>query len=506
MEGHHYEQSSPRVHKSIFGAPHDSVEFEVYQSNETERCYRHAKLCSCCNAEFNCGRLDHADSSSISSMSSYESLIDDDNFSVEEIGLQAQVHKLASFPLQQSWKPHYSSATVVSRDLGDESEFFENSDDDCTIMQSHSSGTLSDLDMDHPLTRFESVNNNSVSSEHYFAALPDELTCNIASYLDIPSLLQSFGRVSTTFRELSTRNNAGWEGHCSTLWSRKAHVPNWARAMVSEQGAIYAYHLSVEDSVIRQEIEEHELCFDPKTGTGFVWDFRFKENAGPQWTQFDPWFAGGKARRMVFLRNGTVQQIEETEQVSQFTLVPPFSTAFESDGQEAPASLDFKWRFIQRPMDLPIRKMGAYIRLTVDGREVPTYVVHRSRAGDWGFVIESCWGVYSSTLLPPKQPCARFAIYPHSIARIRFRRTHEWERLFDVGRNENEIEDTSPSINSLERVDADDTSFFVSTRLQWREALLYNSGCSRLPEGEGATAEFDRVWEQSIGSTRQNMM
>lgn len=503
MEGHHCKQSSPLVHELIFGGPNGSVEFDICQSHEREIHSRNATLCSCCNAVSNCGLLDHADCSSISSMSGYESSIEGDNFPIEEFESQSRENKPASFTLQQSWNPHYSSATVVSRDLGDESDFFENSDDDCTIMRSCSSCTLRDLDMAHPLPCFERFSNNAISSEQCFAALPDELTCNIASYLDISSL-RSFGIVSTTFRELSTRNNAGWEGHCSTLWSTKAYVPNWARAMVSEQGAIHAYNLSMQDSILRQEIEEHELCFDPKTGTGFVWDFRFKENAGPQWTQFDPWFAGGRARRMVFLRNGNVQQLEKSEQEGMFTLIPPFSTVFESDGQEAPASLDFKWRFIQHPMDLPMRKIGAYIRLTVDGREVPTYVVHRSRTGDWGFVIESCWGVYSSTSLPPKQSCARIAVNPHCRAPIRLRRNHERGNLVDI--DSSESESTSPLLNPMERFGADDASFYVSTRRQWREALLYNSGCSRLPEGEGASAEFDRVWEQSIGSTRQRMM
>ena len=42
---------------------------------------------------------------------------------------------------------------------------------------------------------------------------------------------------------------------------------------------------------------------------GPVWSFRFKESAGPDWTDWDPWWRGEKARKMVFLRDGTVKQI-----------------------------------------------------------------------------------------------------------------------------------------------------------------------------------------------------
>ena len=36
------------------------------------------------------------------------------------------------------------------------------------------------------------------------------------------------------------------------------------------------------------------------------------------------------------------------------------------------------------------------MRITVGGRDVPTYVVRRSPTGNWGFIMESCWGLYES--------------------------------------------------------------------------------------------------------------
>ena len=44
----------------------------------------------------------------------------------------------------------------------------------------------------------------------------------------------------------------------------------------------------------------------------------------------------------------------------------------------------------------------------------------------------------------------------------------------------------------------DESHWIVTNRLQWREALLYNYGAVSLPEGEGAEAEFDRFWNQSM--------
>jgi len=50
----------------------------------------------------------------------------------------------------------------------------------------------------------------------------------------------------------------------------------------------------------------------------------------------------------------------------------------------------------------------------------------------------------------------------------------------------------------------DDTDLTITTAWQWREALLYNYGAVSLPEGEGATAEFDRVWSQAVRPDRPN--
>ncbi|CAN0365081.1 unnamed protein product, partial [Ectocarpus fasciculatus] len=39
---------------------------------------------------------------------------------------------------------------------------------------------------------------------------------------------------------------------------------------------------------------------------------------------------------------------------------------------------------------------------SIGGREVPTYIVSRHRS-NWGFLLESCWTVYTSWEMPPRE-------------------------------------------------------------------------------------------------------
>merc|ERR1711862_1035105 len=76
--------------------------------------------------------------------------------------------------------------------------------------------------------------------------------------------------------------------------------------------------------------------------------------------------------------------------------------------------------------------MGSYIEFTVGGRDVPTYFVRRSPTNNWGFVMESCWGVLASFDLPKRPP------YQHRItrrARSLRRRTRALRRVLALSRN-----------------------------------------------------------------------
>jgi hypothetical protein len=63
------------------------------------------------------------------------------------------------------------------------------------------------------------------------------------------------------------------------------------------------------DGKFRHKIQANKLCFDPVSGQGTVWCFRFKETAGLAWTASDPWHAGMDAHWMTFLPDGTVRRL-----------------------------------------------------------------------------------------------------------------------------------------------------------------------------------------------------
>ncbi|KAL7564781.1 hypothetical protein ACA910_021044 [Epithemia clementina (nom. ined.)] len=282
------------------------------------------------------------------------------------------------------------------------------------------------------------------------AQLPDDLVFQITSFLDAPSLLQ-MRCLSRKYRQMCSRNEAGWDRLCRKLWDTKIHIAEEAlRLSFSTCGCnnngnkndymMKAYRMSIDDARGRQFITVKELCYNPATKQGTVWSFRFKESAGSDWTLADPWYNGGPCRKMVFLRDGTVKQLCPG---SSTMLRPPFfgttlqnpletdnvvehlndrsSSAAGGDNfhqQHGPQNHGFApaaeehylvdppvamtWRFITRPMDLPTRPMGSYIRVTVGGRDVPTYAVRRSPTGNWGFVMESCWGLFASFDLPAR--------------------------------------------------------------------------------------------------------
>ena len=237
-----------------------------------------------------------------------------------------------------------------------------------------------------------------------------------------------------------------------SLGPKKYYIPRY--------GAMGAFRVSVRDSMRRDEVTLDELCHnivdldsdllpeDILKEGGPIWSFRFKESAGVDWTGWDPWWNGAETRRMVFLRDGRAMQVVEEEgegkeenlmnrsadgtipisdskQVHDDSHRPRkrrriLQTAF-SDGIDIirrqphaaheypdmlairPPRIDVRWHLVCQPMDQPHRPIGTFVRLTVGGRDVPTYVVRRSPTGNWGFVMESCWGIFANFDLPPRR-------------------------------------------------------------------------------------------------------
>ena len=155
--------------------------------------------------------------------------------------------------------------------------------------------------------------------------------------------------------------------------------------------------MSVQDALTRHFVWPDEFLYDETTQKGTIWSFRFKESAGADWTKLDPWYAGQPARRMVFLANGTCRPYHGPD--TKATVNNDNNDNNHNDNNanngnnnirppDDPLVAPMSWRFITRPMDLPTKPVGSYVRVTVGGRDVPTYAVRRSPVGNWGFVME----------------------------------------------------------------------------------------------------------------------
>jgi hypothetical protein len=324
-----------------------------------------------------------------------------------------------------------------------------------------------------PSKRIARTMANSIPFTFPASELPDELLCRVASFLDAPTLINA-RCVSTKFKLLLSANEAGWPLHCQQLWSQRLHVAPAAKRMVwgtNANGSVLpareAYLLSCTDAW-RNQIADDELCYDQNQGT--VWSFRVKEAAGAEWTAFDPWHAGEEPRRMVFLRDGRVCQIADNGE-----LRLPYPDAMNAGGVEV------RWRKVQRPLIDGAPHCGtganvAYIRLRVGGRDVPTYIVRRHRS-NWGFLMENCWGIFASFPLPRKTPQAAVAPRNETEISSSLNATINAQRLLSTRR--------CPARNATTDLEflSDDSTLVVTSRWQWREAMLYNLGANTLPDG-----------------------
>ena len=353
------------------------------------------------------------------------------------------------------------------------------------------SAAMSRSNEDDCASQKEQLSRISDCTQQPLRSLPDEVVCAIFSYLDVHSLLD-MRCLNHSFRTLASKNSAGWSNLCRRLWETKIHV---SPAAVSTTDSMAAYRMSIQDAANRNHVEPHEFLFDPETRTGTIWSFRFKEAAGTDWTSWDPWYQGQPCRKMVFLRNGTVKEYHLPEESDNASLNdPPFS---ERMGNMLDPPIPMSWRYVTRPLDMPARPEGSYIRFSVAGRDVPTYCVRRSPTKNWGFIMESCWGVYASFELPKRLPNIQTHMY------LRLRRAQDaLGNWFNVEvedsdeedqQGEEDIDDETLNRRRSQML-VDDRSFTVTSGLQWREALMYNYGARHLPEGEEALADFERIY------------
>lgn len=320
----------------------------------------------------------------------------------------------------------------------------------------------------------------------WLQSLPEDLQCQVISFLDVPSLLQ-MRLLNHRYRELASRNESGWTFHCKRLWKDKIHI---AREATQQQHAMTAYRISLEDAENRQDISMEELCYLVSEQKGTIWSFRFKKSAGDDWTANDPWYSGGQEKLMVFLTDNTIKQfIPNTSEELKSLNIPIFARL--DTGVLVDPFGRVTWRWVEQPMDLPRRQAtGSYLRLQVSGRDVPTYVVRRSPTKNWGFILESCWGMYASFPLPPR---------PMHNLRLRHIPPNG-VRLVQVSDDEeSNMDEVVPDNNDdKQSLLVDDSALVITNEVQWREALLHNFGVATLPEGDDAADIFDRTWGEAL--------
>jgi hypothetical protein len=152
----------------------------------------------------------------------------------------------------------------------------------------------------------------------------------------------------------------GWDAACERDWAPKNFVPAHVRHMHPRKAA---YIAALRD-VARVRITRDELCQQ-------TWSFRFKAVAGENWVARDSWWSGGPAQRMVWLPDQICYTVPSFENVT-----------WKFDGDNDPNATS-----------------GESIRLTVDGREAPTYIISRHR-DKWGWVLQNCWVIMTTWEMP----------------------------------------------------------------------------------------------------------
>lgn len=200
----------------------------------------------------------------------------------------------------------------------------------------------------------------------------DHLLSLVFLQLDVPSIA-ACRATCRRWRHVGSGNDI-WAVLCDWVWADKAYIPAKFRALRGSNPRA-ALAESVVDSR-RTHITAEELCSTD-------WYGRMKGHAGPGWLVDDPWWKAKPARTRQFMRNGTVR--------------------FER--REGGEAVEGTWHFLLRPpapnanlQDWTER--GDRLRIRTMGRELPTLIV--SRAHNWGFLMQNCWGLCTSFPLPLK--------------------------------------------------------------------------------------------------------
>lgn len=134
----------------------------------------------------------------------------------------------------------------------------------------------------------------------YTWALPEDLHLCCLATLSLEDLAR-VATVSTLWARLIASEGL-WLQLCHRLWAGK-HVSDACRA-VAERSPRLAVRRSLSEANVCT-IDRAELC-------SLSWSFRFKRQAGKEWTANDPWWLGAPARTLRFDPDGTVRWSDES--------------------------------------------------------------------------------------------------------------------------------------------------------------------------------------------------
>jgi len=201
-------------------------------------------------------------------------------------------------------------------------------------------------------------------------ALPYEIFTSFFTFLDVAHLYQCMQVCRDWY--IAANEHHVWDYFCSELWGDKVYVPSKLQKSRAMGLAKEAYRESLKDGE-RKWITKEELC-------SFCWNIRFKKAAGDHWVEGDPWWHGHSPRAIQFLPDHTARAVSEMGL------------------EEQHHWQSRKWRFVASVSNLAGPE-GSFVQMN----NYPPYVV--SRYKNWGFIMQSCWVVWTSFPMPPLGQC-----------------------------------------------------------------------------------------------------
>mmetsp|Transcript_24441 Transcript_24441/g.78922 ORF Transcript_24441/g.78922 Transcript_24441/m.78922 type:complete len:300 (+) Transcript_24441:356-1255(+) len=129
--------------------------------------------------------------------------------------------------------------------------------------------------------------------------------------------------------------------------------------------------------------------------TEFLWRFRFKRAAGQSWMAVDPYWCDRPATTVRFHPDGT------TTRKGMMT-TKPVGVGGDDDGESSSAEehkVSWRWGNSDDTSKPASGTPCDRVRATVDGQDVPTYVVSRHPKHK-GFMMQSCWALYVAFPMP----------------------------------------------------------------------------------------------------------